>query len=97
MTRYINPPVEIRFMLSPFLYELIVHLGCTIKVHKKSLILDLFIPVILELREMIYQSENDYVFYSTKFTKRFPDFAITNYSEGIAASIDASQDKKAKL
>lgn len=46
-------------------------------------ILGLFIPVLKEIREMLYQYDRDYFFNSEKFQKRFPDFDVTTYEEGI--------------
>lgn len=40
-------------------------------------------PVIREMVEMLYQFDRDYIFDSAKFKKRFPDFRITSYKEGL--------------
>jgi nucleoside-diphosphate-sugar epimerase len=45
-------------------------------------ILGLFVPIMKETVEMMYQYERDYVFDSSKFEKRF-DFEPTPYLEGI--------------
>ncbi len=45
-------------------------------------ILGLFIPIMKEMPEMIYQYDRDYFFDSSKFEKRF-DFRITSYQEGV--------------
>jgi nucleoside-diphosphate-sugar epimerase len=45
-------------------------------------ILGLFMPIMKEMVEMMYQFENDYVFNSQKFEKRF-DFKPTPYLAGI--------------
>lgn len=45
-------------------------------------ILGLFIPIMKEMVEMIYQYDRDYVFDSSKFEKRF-DFTPTPYLDGI--------------
>lgn len=37
-----------------------------------------------ELRELLPRYEHDNIFDSTKFTRRFPDFAVTPYPEGLA-------------
>ncbi|ADB41682.1 NAD-dependent epimerase/dehydratase family protein [Spirosoma linguale] len=44
----------------------------------------LFNPVVGETREMLYQSDSDYLFDSSKFENRF--FPATSYSEGIKQS-----------
>jgi len=43
----------------------------------------MFIPAVGESIEMLYQSERDYIFDSTKFNARFPDFKAVSYAEGI--------------
>lgn len=45
-------------------------------------IMGLFVPIMGEFVEMIYQYDRDYVFDSSKFEKRF-DFKPTPYTEGI--------------
>lgn len=46
-------------------------------------ILGWFIPILGEVYEMTYQYEQPYFFDSSKFMKRFPDFKITGYAEGV--------------
>ena len=46
--------------------------------------LGLFMPIMRELVEMLYQFENDYLFDSSKFERRF--FKATPYDEGIRIS-----------
>jgi nucleoside-diphosphate-sugar epimerase len=47
--------------------------------------LGLFIPVMLEMREMIYQYDRDYFFDSSKFTRHF-GITSTPYEEGVKAT-----------
>jgi nucleoside-diphosphate-sugar epimerase len=42
----------------------------------------IFVPVLKEMREMMYQYDRDYMFDSTKFEKRF-NFKTTTYQEGV--------------
>ena len=49
--------------------------------------LGIFNPLMRELVEMMYQNENDYFFDSSKFSKRFPDFPITSYQDGVSAVV----------
>lgn len=51
-------------------------------------IIGLFIPVMREMPEMLYQYDRDYVFDSSKFEKRF-SFTPTSYTEGIKQTIKA--------
>jgi nucleoside-diphosphate-sugar epimerase len=46
-----------------------------------------FVPILREVDEMLYQNRQDYVFDSSRFMARCPDFAITPYAEGIAAMV----------
>ena len=46
-------------------------------------LMGIFIPVMKELKEMMYQYDRDYVFNSDKFERRF-NFTPTPYSDGIA-------------
>ena len=51
-------------------------------------IMGLFIPVMREMPEMLYQYDRDYVFDSSKFEKRF-SMQPTSYTDGIAAIVKA--------
>ncbi|MCZ2420258.1 MAG: NAD-dependent epimerase/dehydratase family protein [Burkholderiales bacterium] len=44
-------------------------------------------PMVREVGEMLYQNQQDYVFCSDKFMARYPDFRITPYAEGLAATL----------
>ena len=48
--------------------------------------LGLFVPVLREFVEMMYQFENDYVFDSSK-TEKALGIKATDYKEGIAATL----------
>lgn len=43
----------------------------------------LFVEKVKELQELLPRYEEDNIFDSSKFKKRFPDFKITAYKEGI--------------
>lgn len=55
-------------------------------------ILGLFMPVIKEIKEMMYQYDRDYNFDSTKFEKRF-GFQPTSYEEGLEAMLQSDYPK----
>jgi nucleoside-diphosphate-sugar epimerase len=55
-------------------------------------IIGLFVPVMKEMPEMMYQYDRDYVFDSTKFEEHF-DFTPTPYLEGIKAVVTADFGK----
>ena len=50
--------------------------------------LGLFIPIMKEMREMIYQYDRDYFFDSSKFTRRF-NIKATPYEEGVKTTCQA--------
>jgi len=47
-----------------------------------------FNPNMRETAELLYRYEKDNIFDSSKFTKRFPDFKVTTYHEGISEIIE---------
>jgi nucleoside-diphosphate-sugar epimerase len=51
-------------------------------------ILGIFIPIMKEMPEMMYQYDRDYVFDSSKFDSRF-SFKTTTYREGIKQTVNA--------
>jgi len=53
-------------------------------------IVGIFVPVIKEMPEMMYQYDRDYFFDSSKFEKRF-EFIPTTYSEGIKRIVELSK------
>lgn len=57
------------------------------RVLKKGLLkmIGVFVPVIRESIEMLYQMESDYVFYSSKFDRTY-NFKTTRYEDGVANS-----------
>jgi len=50
-------------------------------------VLGIFIPFMKELPEMMYQYDREYIFDSSKFGKRFPEFKTTTYAEGVRLTI----------
>jgi len=53
-------------------------------------IVGLFVPVLKEMPEMMYQYDRDYFFDSSKFDNRFK-FKTTKYSEGIKLTVEESK------
>jgi len=53
-------------------------------------ILGLFIPVMKEMPEMMYQNDRDYFFDSSKFEKRF-QFNPTTYEEGVRITVESGK------
>jgi nucleoside-diphosphate-sugar epimerase len=56
-------------------------------------VMGIFIPVMREMVEMMYQNDRDYVFNSSKFEKRF-GFEPTSYLEGIKEIVNSDYFKK---
>lgn len=54
-------------------------------------IMGVFNPLMKEMVEMLYQNEQDYFFDSSKFQRRFPDFTITPYRQGVKEVVTAGQ------
>ncbi len=50
-------------------------------------VVGLFVPFVKEIVELLYQWEQDYIFDSSKFMKRFPNFKVTTLREGITEII----------
>ncbi len=53
-------------------------------------ILGLFIPIMKEMPEMMYQYDRDYFFDSSKFEKKF-NFKVTTYQEGVRNTVIGNQ------
>lgn len=53
----------------------------------------IFMPILRELHEMMYQSENDYDFDSSKIMSLFPDLKITSYEEGFTETLNWYKNK----
>lgn len=53
-------------------------------------ILGLFIPIMKEMPEMMYQYDRDYFFDSSKFEKKF-NFKVTTYQEGVRNTVIGHQ------
>lgn len=51
-------------------------------------ILGVFVPVLKEFKEMAYQYDRDYVFDSSKFEKKFPDFKPTTSLHAVRVIVD---------
>ena len=54
-------------------------------------ILGLFIPIMKEMPEMMYQYDSDYFFDSSNFDKRF-NFKTTSYKEGVKLTIEQTKN-----
>lgn len=53
-------------------------------------IVGLFVPILKEMPEMMYQYDRDYFFDSSKFDKRF-NFRTTKYAEGVKLTVEESK------
>lgn len=52
-------------------------------------LMSLFVPIIKEAQEMLYQFDNPYIMSDVKFRSRFPSFETTNYKDGLNAMIES--------
>lgn len=50
----------------------------------------IFVSVLKEMKEMMYQYDRDYFFDSSKFDKRF-NFKTTTYQEGVRMTVESSK------
>ena len=53
-----------------------------------SAVLGWLSPIVREAHEMRYQFDSDYVVSDTDFRERYPDFEVTSYDDGAAATLD---------
>ena len=51
-------------------------------------------PEMKETIELLYRYKTDYIFDSSKFRRRFPDYRITTYQEGILEIIEEIKQLK---
>ena len=58
-------------------------------------LIGLFVPVMREFVEMLYQYDRDYDFNSSKFENEF-DFKPTSYEDGISEIIETDYEQNAK-
>lgn len=58
---------------------------------KSMAAMGVFVPILRELREMMYQFEHDYVLDGSKFAAKYPKFTPTTYEQGIQATVDATK------
>jgi nucleoside-diphosphate-sugar epimerase len=52
-------------------------------------ILSFIIPILGELKEMMYQMESPYIMSWQKFKNKFPNFKVTNYEQGLKEMINS--------
>lgn len=57
-------------------------------------ILSLFVPVLKEVGEMLYQFNSEYQMSFVKFKKQFPEFKVTPYEQGIKEMINSFKDNQ---
>jgi nucleoside-diphosphate-sugar epimerase len=71
-----------------------LNVKCKITVMSMLLIktLSIFIPLLREMPEMMYQYDRDYFFDSSKFDRQF-DFTTTTYQEGVRQTVRADVDE----
>ncbi len=60
-------------------------------------LLDIFIPILKEIHEMMYQYNNDYVFNSEKYERTFGNVSPTPYEKGVAKTALFYKEKEQKM
>jgi len=53
------------------------------------ILLSFFVPILKEVKEMLYQFDSTYDMSWSKFHRKFPDFKVTSYEAGIKEMIDS--------
>jgi nucleoside-diphosphate-sugar epimerase len=79
----VGEPITTRQMLGLFNQELGSNHQLSVMPSFMRKILSLFIPILKEVGEMLYQFEGEYVMSFEKFKQRFPDFEVTPYQQGV--------------
>jgi len=52
-------------------------------------VLSLFVPILGEVREMLYQFDHDYLLSHKRFLEKFPGFRVTSYEKGLENMIES--------
>ncbi len=91
----VGEPVTMEEMLAHFNTALGAHHKVNFLAPWMRKIISLFVPVLKEAGEMMYQYETDYVMSFEKFKQQFPGFELTPYQDGVAEMIHCFQKDQA--
>lgn len=88
----VGDPIIIEEVLAIFNKELGTNYKISFLPPLMRKILSLFIPVLKEAGEMVYQFNDEYIMSFDKFKKQFPDFKVTPYEQGIKEMINSFKE-----
>ncbi len=88
----VGEPITTNGMLAIFNEKMASNFKMSVMPTVFKKILPIFIPIIKEAREMEYQFEHKYVMSDNKFRKRFPNFKVSSYQDGINRMVEWFKD-----
>jgi len=88
----VGEPITTNGMLAIFNEKMASNFEMSVMPTVFKKILPIFIPIIKEAREMEYQFEHKYVMSDNKFRKRFPNFKVSSYQDGINRMVEWFKD-----
>ncbi|NET33228.1 MAG: NAD-dependent epimerase/dehydratase family protein [Cyanothece sp. SIO1E1] len=89
----VGKPITIEEMLTHFNAALGSQHKVSFLAPRMRKFISLFVPVLKEVGEMMYQYETEYVMSFEKFTRQFPDFQLTSYQQGVEEMIHYFKDQ----
>ena len=89
----VGPPITIEEMTELFNQALGTSHKVSFLPPFMRILLSLFIKPLREMKEMMYQFEEEYQMSWEKFRTQFPDFKVSTYEQGIREMIDSFQEK----
>ncbi|MCG2462179.1 NAD-dependent epimerase/dehydratase family protein [Flavobacteriaceae bacterium F89] len=84
----VGEPITTNGMLAIFNEKLGSYFKVSVMPTLLKKILAIFIPIIKEAKEMEYQFEQKYVMSDSKFRKRFPNFKVSSYQDGVNRMVE---------
>ena len=84
----VGEPITTNGMLALFNEKLGSNFKVSVMPTLLKKILSIFIPIIKEAKEMEYQFEQKYVMSYDKFRKRFPNFKVSSYQDGVNSMVE---------
>jgi nucleoside-diphosphate-sugar epimerase len=84
----VGEPITTNGMLAIFNEKLGSNFKVSVMPTLLKKILPIFIPIIKEAKEMEYQFEQKYVMSDNKFRKRFPNFKVSSYQDGVNRMVE---------
>lgn len=85
----VGKPVSIEEIIAIMNRELNTNFKVSIMPEFMFAILSIFIPILGEVKEMLYQFNEEYIMSDKKFKNHFPEFKSTNFEDGIHEMIES--------